>query len=187
MTDFVAALCGRTATRGVRQIVRFNWPFYVAGMATALTLTAAASLPVLAGFRAGLYAASGMACVWMVASLAVSWVVYDRSTLAGAAWIPQALGFEPRTWLVIHAGLDETTESLRVRLPRSRGQAFDIYDPREMTESSIGRARRSAKERDGEAVDYRRLPAPAESVDAVILPLTAHELRAHRARCDLFH
>ena len=186
MNQTVAALSGCSATRGVRQIVLFNWPLYMAAVCSALVLTAAASLPALAGLRVGLQAASGLACAWMVASLVVSWVVYDRSPLSGVAWIPETVGFAPRTWLVIHAGLDETTESLRVLLPESRGRAFDIYDSREMTEPSIERARRSTTVRDGETADFRQLSAPSVSVDVAIVPLSAHELRTHRTRCDLF-
>ncbi len=51
-----------------------------------------AGLPVAPEVRAGLYLATGLAGFWVLASLAASWVVYDRSPLMRWGWIPPALG-----------------------------------------------------------------------------------------------
>ena len=170
--------------RGVTQIVRLNWPFYAGacGLST-LGLVAIAAAPVGAPARGVLYAALGAALIGIGNSLVASWLVYDRSPLMRWDWIPGALGFHPSSWINVHAGLDESTPALRRLMPASRGRVFDIFDPREMTESSIHRARRLARlEETPEAVDYRHLPAPAASVEAVLLLLSAHELRTHDAR-----
>ena len=127
-------------THGLRQIVRFNWPFYAA----AATIVSAAvpvivHLPVALGFRSLLYAATSLAALWIASSLAASWIVYDRSRLMRWNWIREALGFRPRAWLNIHTGLDESTPIVRRLLAPSWGRVFDIFDPVEMTEPSIAR------------------------------------------------
>jgi SAM-dependent methyltransferase len=173
---------------GLRQIVRFNWPFYA--VATTVVIAAGpviASLPVTIGIRALLYSATGLAGFWIGGSLAASWIVYDRSRLTEWDWIRDALGFRPLAWLNIHAGLDESTPIVRRLLAPSQGRVFDIFDPVDMTEPSIARARRLCRfPIDTEPVDFRCLPTPVGSVDAVFLLLSAHELRTDEARGALF-
>jgi SAM-dependent methyltransferase len=171
---------------GLRQIVRFNWPFYVAAAAIVVPAPLIVrQLPGSAGTHALLYSAIGLAAFWMIGSLGVSWLVYDRSRLMTGDWIREALGYRPRTWLNVHAGLDEMTPILRARLRGSRGRVFDIYDAREMTEPSIGRARGASPGGGSEPVDFRSLPLATGTMDAAFLLLSAHELRSHEARCAL--
>jgi hypothetical protein len=175
-----------TRFRGAARIVQFNWPFYGGAVAAVLVAAvAASSLPAGSWLRLALHAATAIAAFWMVASIAVSWMVYDQSPLMRGTWIPAAIGFRPRSWMVIAAGFDDTTPVLRTALAGSHGRAFDIYDPAVMTEPSIARARRWAPA-DAEAVDSRRLPVEDRSIEAAVLPLSAHELRTHEGRCDLF-
>ena len=175
----------REAFQGVRQIVMFNWPLYALAMA-ALASTSFVIQRVPDGWagRNVLCAGAGLASFWIAASLAVSWFVYDRSPLMTGRWIPGALGIRPRTWLNLHAGLDEWTPALRALLPESHGRTLDIFDQGAMSESSISRARRDAQR--SEHADFRHLPAASGAVDAVFLVFCAHELRAHAARCELF-
>ena len=174
--------------RGLRQIVRFNWPFYaMAGAAIALIPVAVHRLPLGAAARRGLDTATAAAGFWIVASLVTSWIVYDRSRLMRWTWVPEALRGLPRTWLNIHAGLDESTPALRTLLNGSHGRVFDIFDPAEMTEPSIARARSLARnEIAAEPADFRHLPAPDASIDAALLLLSAHELRTDAARSAFF-
>jgi SAM-dependent methyltransferase len=177
----------REPLHGVRQIVRFNLPFYTIAAATVSIGPAVASMLPVNVYGAGVaYAGIGLAAFWVLASLGASWLIYDRSPLMSGTWIDQALGFRPRSWLNIHAGLDEFTPALRARFGQSYGRALDIFDPAEMTEPSIGRARRAAGSGDEESVGFRRLPAATGTVDAVLLLLSAHELRSHAARRVLF-
>ena len=187
MTPLAAPTSPRQPLHGVRQIVRFNLPLYVTAVAAvSIGLAAVSRLPVTASAGGALYAGVGLAAFWMVASLAASWAIYDRSPLMSGAWIDDALGFRPVSWLNIHAGLDELTPILRARFGESRGRVFDIFDPAEMTESSIGRARRGSTPEGSESVGFDRLPAASGTVDAVLLLFSAHELRTHTARCALF-
>jgi SAM-dependent methyltransferase len=174
--------------RGVRQIVRFNWPFYAAavvalvGVELAMTLVSIASAT-----RWVLHAVTGIAAVWIVASLVASWIIYDRSPLSRWEWICEAIALRPRSWINVHAGLDESTPVLRRLLEPSEGRVFDMFDPIQMSEPSIARARRHCRpEVIPECVDFRHLPARAESIDAAFLLLSAHELRTDAARWTLF-
>jgi SAM-dependent methyltransferase len=183
-------------TRGVRQIVRLNWPFYAAAVAVVvLAPLVSQRLPAITWIRVPMYAATGLVAMWLVASLAASWIVYDRSRLMQWDWVLQALGFHPLSWINLHAGLDESTPALRAIFKDAGGRVFDIFDPERMTEPSIMRARlRSRGERrrnepetdEPEQVDFRRLPVPTGTIDAALLLLSAHELRSDEARTALF-
>jgi len=173
-------------TRGVRQIVRFNWPFYAAAAAAlAIAPPAILRLPLPGAVRLALFAATGLAGFWVAASLVASWVVYDRSPLMRWEWLPRALGFQPEAWINIHSGLDESTPKVRALLG-ARGRVFDMFDPGEMTEPSIVRVRRDKRTVDGEKVDFRHLPVPNGTIEAALLLLSAHELRTDAARIALF-
>jgi SAM-dependent methyltransferase len=154
-------------------------------------------LPAPFWLRAALYAGPAMVAFWLVASLAASWIVYDGSRLMEWDWVLQALGFSPASWINIHAGHDDSTLALRHVFKGAPGRVFDIFDPVEMTEPSIAKARRlSARARErGEAAavaaapehaDYHHLPLPTGTVDAAMLLLSAHELRSESARSALF-
>jgi SAM-dependent methyltransferase len=178
-------------THGVRQIVRFNWPFYVvAGAALLIAPPAIAHLPLPVAARVVLYAITGLAALWVVTSLIASWIIYDRSPLMRWDWLPRALGFTPGAWINIHSGLDESTPALRALFGAEHGRVFDMFDPVEMTEPSISRARpaeaRKASEGGPESVDFHRLPLANGTIEAALLLLSAHELRTDQARVALF-
>ena len=175
-------------TRGVRQIVRFNWPFYALALAVlAIAPPVVARLPVPGPVRDAAYAATGLAGFWAAASLLASWIVYDRSPLMRWDWLPRALGFQPGAWINIHSGLDESTPALRALFGDARGRVFDMFDPGEMTEPSIAEARRLARnEVEAEPVNFRHLPVATGTVEAALLLLSAHELRTDKARLELF-
>jgi len=175
-------------TRGVRQIVRFNWPFYAgATLGVALAALVIGRMPVNTGVRVALYATIAASAIWIVASLVASWIVYDRSPLMRWEWIDRALGFRPDAWINIHAGLDESTMALRALFGRARWRVFDIFDPVEMTEPSIARARRLADNHvAAETADFRHLPVPTGTIDVALHLLSAHELRTDETRGALF-
>jgi SAM-dependent methyltransferase len=175
-------------TRGLRQIVRLNWPFYAVAAVVAIGGPLVIQwLPLPSWLRIPLYGCAAIVGAWLAASLVVSWIVYDRSRLMRWDWVLQALGFDPASWINLHAGLDESTPALRTIFKDARGRVFDIFDPEEMTEPSIARARRVARnEIAPEPADFRRLPVPTGTIDAAMLLLSAHELRSDAARAALF-
>jgi len=175
-------------TRGVRQIVRFNWPFYaLAAAVLALAPPLIRRLPLPGIARLLLFAATGLAGLWAATSLIASWMVYDRSPLMRWEWLPRALGFQPGAWINIHSALDESTAKVRALLGPS-GRVFDMFDPAEMTEASIRRARPDSRHelRRDEQADFHRLPVPTGTIEAALLLLSAHELRTEAARMALF-
>ena len=170
-----------------KQIVRFNWPYYAtAGVVVAAALLAAPRMAP-AWLRYAIEGTAAVVAMWLVASLVVSWIVYDRSRLMDWDWVLQALGFTPSAWINLHAGHDPASRVLQRIFPDSRGRVFDIYDADEMSEPSIAVARRLAHETvPAEPVDYRHLPLPRGTIDVAMLLLSAHELRSDAARGALF-
>jgi SAM-dependent methyltransferase len=124
---------------------------------------------------------------WMTTSLLVSHYVYDRSALYDFRWMLERLPSQPCTWLNIHCGLDQTSDLLLSVFPESEGQILDIFDPVEMTEPSIARARGGrAALLDTPIANFRCLPLPSRRCDAVFLIFAAHEIRKHSSRRDFF-
>jgi ubiquinone/menaquinone biosynthesis C-methylase UbiE len=136
---------------------------------------------------AGLLILGAVAAVfWLALSLAVSHYVYDRSDLYRWQWIRERIAPNPRHVLNIHAGLDETSLALQEMYPAAEVTILDIYDPVEMTEPSIARARREAHSMLASVkADFRKLPLQTASADLVTVVFVAHELR-HAAAKEAF-
>ena len=174
--------------QGVRQIARFNWPQYVAG-----SLAIVATLAVLATVAMPRWlvvlGVTGVAASawWLLASLVASHLIYDRSPLRRWRWVADAIGSStPRTWVNLHAGLDESSPALRALFPDATGRVLDFFDAAAMTEPSILRARTLSRNTiRAERVDLRRLPLADGSIDLATLLLSAHELRTRDARVAL--
>jgi len=172
---------------GVRQIVRFNWPFYVVGL---LVLLAGALVLLFAPLPhpLGLLGWVGMfaAAWWYFASLIVSWWVYDVSSVMSAEWLAALVDSSPRQWVALHAGLDEMTPRLAAGWG-SPVAVLDFFDAVEMTESSILRARRLARNSfPSTLAPHDSLPVADRSLDAAVIVFAAHELRGESARRALF-
>jgi SAM-dependent methyltransferase len=177
----------RGAFWGVGQIVRYNLPMYALSAVVILAVgLALAWLPMPRWLALLLTIAGGAALFWTLASLAVSHWIYDRSKLRHWAWIVGLLPNLPLRWASLHAGLDETDGALKRFLVAGQGVVLDFFDPAEMTEPSIHRARRIALDRSAKPADFRHLPLPDASQDAVFLVFAAHELRRPEARVALF-
>jgi hypothetical protein len=174
----------RTPYQGLLQILHYNRPFYTRTLAGVIAATVLAMwLPFT--FRALLLLATCAAVFWMCSSLLVSHYIYDRSPLYSFRWLQECLSRPPVRWVNIHTGIDETSQVISSVFPGSEGRILDIYDPREMTEPSIEEARRITKAPLA-ATDWRALPAPDQAFDAAFLIFSAHELRRHDARVQLF-
>ena len=127
--------------------------------------------------RAGEAILIGVATItafWSLSSLLVSYYVYDYKGVIRWNWLPPILSFPPQQWLNIHAGLDESTLILTQCFPNTRYVVVDIYDPQEMTEPSIARARR---------LHLSPEPAIAGKLDALPLRLIATAIHL----CSLPH
>ena len=131
--------------------------------------------------------AAAIIAFWTLSSLLVSYYVYDLKSVTRWQWIPAALSFSPQRWVNIHAGLDQSTAILAQFFPGTQHKVVDIYDPLEMSEPSIARARRLHTPT--EAVVSGRLdalPVPDREGDTVFLLFSAHEIRKRCRRADFF-
>ena len=164
---------------GVLQIVRYNWTFYVAAILASGLVVGLVLVVHLPTAFAGLLILGAVAAVfWLALSLAVSHYVYDRSDLYRWQWIRERVASNPRHVVNIHAGLDETSLALQEAYPVAEVTILDIYDPAEMPEPSIARARREARYMLASVkADFRRLPLQSTSTDLVTAIFVAHELR----------
>ncbi|HYU44182.1 MAG TPA: methyltransferase domain-containing protein [Vicinamibacteria bacterium] len=183
----MTATAARGRYQGMAQILRYNLPMY-AGMAAAAVVAAAGArwLPLGPAASAALLAFAAAVVLGSASSLLVSHYVYDRSGLFRWDWLFSRIAV-PASWTVVHAGLDEVTPALRQRFPAARGEVLDIYDPHEMTEPSIARARRlTPLPEPARPAPAAALPVADGSADLVMLFFAAHELRRPASRDGLF-
>lgn len=177
----------RDRFHGLLQILRYNQPMYARTGAVALTaIVAVILLPMPRILAVFIMAGVAAAVLWSASSLLVSHWVYDRSLLKQWDWLASLLPQPPRHWASIHAGLDETFGALAQVFSADGGTVLDIYDPKEMTEPSIVRARRLSLDRAAKPAEFRSLPLPDSSQDAVLLIFAAHELRRPESRLQFF-
>lgn len=162
---------------GLCNVFRFNWPYYaLAGFAAAASFSAMAF--VQEPWRAAPGAAGALSLYYAAASLLVSHIVYDRSDLYRMNWLSRLK--VPRLAANVNAGFDETTELLRAALG-VRIDSYDFFRPEENTEASIARARRHRLKS-----DYLLSDGLRASYDTIFLLLSAHEMRSHQSRVQLF-
>lgn len=173
--------------QGMLNIARFNWPLY--GVALSVLITSGGAIFLLSGLLKILSAiAFACAMYFIVASLGVSHLVYDRSELYRWSWLDRALAGAPvREATFGHCGFDETSAELREKLGNAKWSVLDHYDVDRMTEPSIHRSRELFPPAAGTlACRHDAWPLAAESTDIVFALLAIHELRAESERTAWF-
>ena len=168
-------------------IAQFNWPFYVA----ALAVLAVAIFGLIFGSPpAKLCCAAAIlgAAYFLIGSLGVSHLIYDRSDLYRWQWLDRAMrGATLRRVIFCHAGFDETSGNLRQRFGHAEWQILDHFDEQRMTEASIRRARlKFPPTPETLPCPYDRWSASDESAEAVFGLLAIHELRSEGERTAWF-
>ena len=173
---------------GVLQIVRYNWTLYIVAVLVSTLVVFLVDVVHPPAALAGLLILGALAAVfWLALSLAVSHYVYDRSDLYRWEWIRDRVAPSPGHVVNIHAGLDETSLALQAIYPAAEVTILDIYDPAEMPEPSIARARREARSTLASVTaDFRRLPLETASADLVTVIFVAHELRRAASKETFF-
>jgi ubiquinone/menaquinone biosynthesis C-methylase UbiE len=87
------------------------------------------------------------------------------------------------TIININAGFDETSTSIQSRFSNARLIVFDFYDPKKHTEVSIKRARQAYPPYPNTiSITTTEIPLENKSADAVLLILSAHEIRNEKER-----
>lgn len=187
----------RRRFEGTKNILKFNWPFYVLGFLVIVgggclipIILSIPNMPLQMMQAAVL--AWGLALQWWCLSICAAFAVYDFSELYTFRWFFNTVDGPPDHLLNLHAGFDETSRGLRILFPDARIQVFDFYSAERSTEPSIARARLEyQKQPPGTAV--QAIPVgltgwdlPDESQDVVHLFMSAHELRKPEDREALF-
>ncbi len=174
---------------GARQILRFNWPDYLAALAVCAASTTVLALPRFAAWRLPAAAVLAATLYLVVASLAASHWIYDRSALADwrfvSAWLPSP----PGRWMLIQSGFDSTHGRIARLLPPSPLPVLDLYGTLGVDGASVRRARRLAQrmgQRGGLGGVVTELPAEPASVDVFLAIFALHEVRDRATREAFF-
>jgi len=155
--------------KGVTNIIRFNWHFYVIAI-VCITGLILIHQPVIVG----------LIVLSIVVSLGVSWYVYDYSDLYTLNWMDVRA---PARVVNINAGFDETSVLLVAKYPDATLTVLDFYDPVKHTAVSIARARKAYGAYPGTiTISTSTIPLQPSSVDLIVLMLAAHEIRDHSER-----
>jgi ubiquinone/menaquinone biosynthesis C-methylase UbiE len=174
----------RKAYQGVYNVVRFNWHFYVIAfvfvcLLSVILLISSSDLKFLIELM--LY---GLVYT-IVASLLITYYVYDISSLYTLQWLSTAP--KPHHILNINAGFDETSSLLEDKYPESNLTILDFYDPAIHTEVSIKRARKAYPVHPSTiSISTLKIPLHDESIDLIVICLAAHEIRDDQERIIFF-
>jgi SAM-dependent methyltransferase len=178
---------GKSPFEGVRRVVLFNWPLYALALAFAVALLVVgtvSSLPIWVRILAWCGAAGAL---WQAAaSLAASYWVYDASPLHSWSWLKKHVPAASNI-INVHAGYDETSESLARAYPEARLQVVDFYEALPKREPSIEKAQKLFP---GKYAPISRSisgwPVAEDSADLIVLAFAAHELREPTGREAIF-
>lgn len=169
--------------QGMLTIVAFNWPFYAAAMAVFAVAMPGLFLgsPMMKLIAAAAAAGAGY---FLIGSLGVSHLIYDRSDLYRWSWLDRARrGGTFHRAIFCHSGFDESSVALRERFPSVEWLVLDHFDAGRMTEASIRRARKKFPPTAGTLpAPFDRWPAAPASADVVFGLLAVHELRSEADR-----
>jgi len=172
----------RKPFQGIKNIIRFNWHFYLFA-ASALLLLLIARYFSASAFNAGFTILILLLIAGVLLSLLASLYIYDLSQLYLLKWL-DVLEVKPQSNLVnIHAGFDETSKLLSVRYYNCNLKVLDFYNPKDHTEVSIKRARKVYPPYPGtQQITTSAIPLRQHSVDVVFVLLAAHEIRNRQER-----
>lgn len=175
----------RKPFQGLRNIIRFNWHFYVLSAFVVVFLFSISysfhSLGLASNILAFLIICS------TILSLAVSSYIYDFSDLYKLSWLSNLEGGRKETIVNIHAGFDETSFLLKTKFRESELIVADFYDPLKHTEVSIKRARKAVPPfLNTQQVSTSYLSFPDGSADKVFAIFSAHEIRNNEERLVFF-
>lgn len=176
----------RKPLEGIRNIIWFNWPFFLSGLLLLVALFITATLFTLP-FSSVFFWMGIAGIVAFFIPLFVSWYVYDYTDLYKMKWLQWVPGDKPLSIININAGFDETSHLLQNIYPSAQLDVYDFYDPLKHTEPSIRRARNSRAPFPGtqsiSTSDDLKLNRKA---DWICLFFAAHEIRNEEERAVFF-
>ena len=176
----------RRPFQGVKNIVRFNWHYYLLSFSFVLLIL------LLQNFlpdklRSATSIGAFLICYTIIVSLTVSCYVYDFSSLYRLSWL-STLKFAPNGKVLnVTAGFDETSELLKSAYRNGELFVIDFYNPDKHTEVSIKRARKRYPAFPGtQQVTTQQLPFDNNSIDKIFCVLSVHEIRDDNERIIFF-
>jgi SAM-dependent methyltransferase len=173
--------------QGMLQILGYNLRFYLlSAFAAGLAAWAVLAFALPAWLAGILVLFASVTLLLGASSLLASHYLYDRSDLLRFEWLRLRVD-PPGRWTLLHAGLDEASPALRQLFPAANADILDIFDPAEMPEPSIARARRlTPPPEPARPASFAALPLPDGATGLLVLFFVAHELRRREARERLF-
>ena len=174
----------RKPFQGVKNIIRFNWHFYILAPGLVLFLFFLFNY-INHPFNIFLISLSFIIIVTTLISLLVSFYIYDLSGLYDFNWMEkQNLA---GTIVNINAGFDETSALLKEKFNSTKFIVLDFYDPIKHTEVSIKRARKAYPAFPGTIkIETTQLPLADNSADKIVVIFSAHEIRNENERLAFF-
>ena len=170
----------RKPLQGIRNIVYFNWHFYVLfGMFFLLGIVLLLYIDSVF-LQVGIVVALIFGTYSLLASLIVSMYVYDFTDVYQLPWILEDKS--SLRILNIHAGFDETSTVIQMKRPNSELTICDFYQPTKHKEISIERARKKYPQPNTLVIQTTLLPFENQSIDEVFLIFAAHEIRDNTER-----
>jgi len=129
----------------------------------------------------------GLAVYFMLASVITSYIVYDASDLYKLNWWPtRCFPESPSNGVLVHAGFDASSPTIRRKYPEIQMRVLDFFDSRVTTETSIQRAPELNPTAVQERIRFDSWPVNNGSQDAVFAIIAAHELRKDNERKAFF-
>jgi SAM-dependent methyltransferase len=173
---------------GVRwvDVLRFNAPLVGAAALAATVGLGMARAPLPRAIRTAGALGSVAALHLLAGSALAARLVFGPSGVTDYRWLTDALGGAPRRWLNVTTGFDDTTGTLARLWPESTGLAIDRFDVAVPHERALRAARALRPPSGPSTLPSSELPLPDASVDAVLLLMAAHEVRAPGERRLLF-
>ena len=168
---------------GVLKILRFNWPWYVSAvLVTAATLGALLTWTLAEPWATITWALVTLADTWLLLSLVVSHLIYDRSAVMRGGWLAAGTAAEVA---IFHLGQDEASAHVARMLPAANRRTFDVFDQNQSGSPSLRRARALAgQSTTPSALD--QLPLADGSIDLGLVIFAAHEIRHDATRVAFF-
>lgn len=179
-------LLGLAGGVGWTDVLRFNAPLIGAAMAASAIGLAIGSVPLPRPIRAAGAVGGATSSALLLGSSVVTRRVFGASGVTHYRWLADVLEGAPKRWLNVTTGFDDTTGTLARLWPDSRGLAVDRFDPRTRHERAIRAARELRPPHGPSTLPDDPLPLADGAVDAVLLLMAAHEVRAADARRLLF-